>query len=257
MASSTTASRARGVHGLEALGGGDGLRVGVAAVGDELGQHRLGLGGGELAVDLELRERGEPGRLQLVGAVAREVVLDVDQDAGRVATGADGGDGQVVEAAVDRRPPRPRRRRRVPAAAATRPAALGGQHRHRRAHPAQPLGVGRERHEVGLGEVAVVVGLFLGPQRVGAPVVLVPVAGLLARRVSPASSSVDLARRLVLDGPPERAHRVEVLDLAARAEARRCRRGRTDTLASTRIEPSSILASQTPVATRMARSSLT
>ena len=33
--------------------------------------------------------------------------------------------------------------------------------------------------------------------------------------------------------------------------------GRTDTLASTRIEPSSILASLTPVASRMARSSLT
>ena len=33
--------------------------------------------------------------------------------------------------------------------------------------------------------------------------------------------------------------------------------GRIDTLASTRIEPSSILASLTPVATRMARSSFT
>ena len=73
-----------------------------------------------------------------------------------------------------------------------------------------------ERHEVGLGEVPVVVGVLLDPQRAGATGGLVPVAGLLAHLL-PRVEEVDLAQRLVVDGAAEGAQRVEVLDLAARA----------------------------------------
>jgi hypothetical protein len=62
--------------------------------------------------------------------------------------------------------------------------------------------------------------------------------------------------RLVANGSLERAERVDVLDLAARAELS-SNRGRTETLASTRIEPSSILASLTPIASTILRSSST
>ena len=89
-----------------------------------------------------------------------------------------------------------------------------------------------------------------------AALVLVPVARLLDDPLA-GLDQVDLARGLVLDGPPERAQRVQVLDLAAGAELGVAGERRTDTLASTRIEPSSILPSDAPVATRMARSSLT
>ena len=76
---------------------------------------------------------------------------------------------------------------------------------------------GHERHEVGLREVAVVVRILLRAQRVRPAVALVPVTGLLAHDLA-GFDEVDLAARLVLDRPSERAHRVEVLDLAARAE---------------------------------------
>jgi hypothetical protein len=54
----------------------------------------------------------------------------------------------------------------------------------------------------------------------------------------------DLAARLVFDGLADEADRVDVLDLAARAEF--AARRRTETLTSARMEPSSMLPSQVP-----------
>ena len=76
--------------------------------------------------------------------------------------------------------------------------------------------VGHQGHQVRLEEVAVVVGVFLGPQGVRAAVALVPVAGLLADLLA-RLEQVDLPAGLVVDGPAEGAQRVEVLDLAPRA----------------------------------------
>src|SRR5919106_342104 len=59
------------------------------------------------------------------------------------------------------------------------PAALARQHGELGIHAGDPLVAGVERHQVGLGEVAVVLGLLLGPQRARPALGLVPVAGLL------------------------------------------------------------------------------
>src|SRR5690606_23436601 len=72
-------------------------------------------------------------------------------------------------------------------------------------------------HEVGLGEVAVVLGLLLAAEGVGAAVVLVPVAGLLHDGFAGLQQR-DLPAGLVVDGPAQGPQRVEVLDLAAGAE---------------------------------------
>ena len=140
----------------------------------------------------------------------------MDEGPGRVATGRGDGQHVVVLApldddgdglAVDGRP-----------GGVGQPVPAGRrQHRQLGADPLDPLVVGDERHEVGLEEVPVVVGVLLGAQRVRAPVALVPVAGLLAHDLA-GLEQVDLPAGLVLDGPAERAHRVEVLDLAAGAE---------------------------------------
>ena len=74
-----------------------------------------------------------------------------------------------------------------------------------------------DRQQVGLGEVAVVVGVRLGAAGGGGAGVLVPVAGLLRDR-----SALGEDRRLPLDlvahRPLDRAHRVHVLGLGAGAE---------------------------------------
>ena len=128
-------------------------------------------------------------------------------------------------AAQRRAPSRPRS-----TAMATAPAVgldAGGGRRGRRRRSAGRTGSaasmrarssarGVERDEVGLGEVAVVVGVLLHPEGAGAAGGLVPVAGLLADGLA-RLEQVDLAERLVVDGPAERAQRVEVLDLAAGA----------------------------------------
>ena len=92
-----------------------------------------------------------------------------------------------------------------------------GQHRQAGPHLLDPLGRRLERHQVGLEEVAVVVGVFLVAQRVRAAVALVPVTGLLADRLA-GFEHQDLALRLVLDRATHRTHRVDVLDLAAGTE---------------------------------------
>ena len=120
------------------------------------------------------------------------------------------------------------------------------------ANPVLPGLVGNEVDQVGLAEVAVVVGLFLHAHRRGRAEILVPVARLLTN--GPASfEQFDLALRLEVDRALETAQRVQVLDLAARPEGSPGLR--TETLASMRIEPSSMRPSDAPVAIRMPRSS--
>ena len=101
--------------------------------------------------------------------------------------------------------------------------ALGRHHAEGVPHRPDPLGVGHQRDQVRLEEVPVVVGVLLGPQRLRPPGALVPVARLL-HDVLARLEQGDLPLGLVLDGPAEGAHRVEVLDLAAGAEGGR--RGR-------------------------------
>ena len=91
------------------------------------------------------------------------------------------------------------------------------QHRQAGAHGLDPRLVRHERHEVGLEEVPVVVGVLLVAQRVRPAVALVPVAGLLPHRLTTLDDE-DLPLRLVVDGAAERSDRVHVLDLAAGAE---------------------------------------
>ena len=94
-----------------------------------------------------------------------------------------------------RRPSTPRPRRGQ--AARRRSAGSAGSAASTRATHSAP---GSSGHEVGLGEVAVVLRLLLDAQRVGAAVVLVPVAGLLAHRLA-RLDQVDLPAGLVVDGP--------------------------------------------------------
>ena len=74
-----------------------------------------------------------------------------------------------------------------------------------------------ERQQVGVGEVAVVVRLFLRAHRPGLALVRVVEPGLLLDRAAVLEDG-DLAAGLVLDRLRDEAHRVHVLDLAARAE---------------------------------------
>ena len=117
-------------------------------------------------------------------------------------------------------------------------------------------GVRVQRHQVGLGEVAVVVRLLLGAQRVGAAVVLVPVAGLLDDPFSRASIRSTWRRASYSMARPSDRSELRFLisqrvpsSASPRRGPRRWRRPA--------CEPSSILASDAPMATRMARSSVT
>ena len=91
------------------------------------------------------------------------------------------------------------------------------EHRQCQPHAFDPVGIGVDDDEIGLLEIPVVVGVLLAAQGVRTAVGLVPVTGLLADRLA-RFEHADLALRLVLDRPADRAHRVDVLDLAARAE---------------------------------------
>ena len=77
--------------------------------------------------------------------------------------------------------------------------------------------VGRHGHEVGLGEVAVVVRLFLCAHRVGDAGVFVPVARLLHDALAGIQQRA-LPLDLVFECPADRTDRVHVLDLDLGAE---------------------------------------
>ncbi len=81
--------------------------------------------------------------------------------------------------------------------------------------------------EVGVGEVAVVVRLFLGAHRAGLALVRIVEAGLLVDGAAVLEDG-DLAPGLDLDRLRDEAHRVHVLDLAARAEFGRTLRADRD-----------------------------
>jgi hypothetical protein len=186
----------------------------IAALGDQRGQHGLGLGGRQLAVDLHAHQLGERRRVQLGGALVRQVVLGVGERPPASAP---------ASIAANTRPSNPRSTTMATPFAATsrRPdqagPAGGGQDGQLGPHPLDPLVARVARHQVGIGEVAVVVRLLLDPQGVGAAVVLVPVTGLLSHSAT-ALDQVHLTGGLVVDRPAQRAQRVDVFDLAAGAE---------------------------------------
>ncbi len=74
-----------------------------------------------------------------------------------------------------------------------------------------------ERQQVGVGEVAIVHRLFLGAHRAGLAGRRVVEAGLLID-LAAVLEDLDLAPGLVVDGLGDEAERVDVLDLAARAQ---------------------------------------
>ena len=105
---------------------------------DHLGQHLLGLGGGELAAGLHGRPSAASRSGASVGAsVGGQVVLDVGEHPGRVGAGLDGGEDELVEAALDDEGDAARGGS-TPAAVGQRGAALGRQHRQRGADPLDP-----------------------------------------------------------------------------------------------------------------------
>ena len=179
------------------------IAAGVAAAGgDQLGEHLLGLRRRELhrrpraVVSAARSAAGTAG----AGPCSANASLTWTSARAGVAAGRGDGEHVVVLAALDDDGDRLAvdRRRRWPRPGAARRAA--GSSGSVGADPLDPLGVGVERHEVGLEEVPVVVGVLLGAQRVRAAVALVPVAGLLAHRLA-GLEQVDLAPGLVLDGP--------------------------------------------------------
>ena len=96
-------------------------------------------------------------------------------------------------------------------------APRGGQLGHPGTDLRHPLLGGSQRGQIGLGEVAVVVRLFLRALGHGPPLGLVPAAGLLHEPLA-ALQGIGLAGDLELHGTLERAERVQVLDLDLGAE---------------------------------------
>ena len=131
-------------------------------------------------------------------------------------------------------------------------AACGRRLGKRGAQLLDQLDRGRDRQQVGLGEVAVVVGVRLRTTRRGGAGVLVPVPRLLRDRAAGGEDrrlTLDLVAHGALDG----AHRVDVLRLGAGARASPGRAGRSETFASQRRLPRSIRASEMPSAITMSR----
>ena len=102
-----------------------------------------------------------------------------------------------------------------------------------------------QRHEVGLGEVAVVVGLFLGAQRRRGAGLGVEMQGLLARSVPPASRTA-IWRGSSASRACCRNRKLFMFLSSVRVPSRSLPAGRTLMLASQRIWPSSMLHSLTP-----------
>ena len=108
----------------------------------------------------------------------------------------------------------------------------------------------RQRHEVGLGEVAVIVRLLLRPQRAQRPGRRVVVQRLLLHRPA-AVQQLDLALDLGRHALGQELERVHVLEFGLGAQLGRSPAGRTETLASQRSEPFSM--SQSDDADRLQR----
>ena len=96
--------------------------------------------------------------------------------------------------------------------------ALGaGQLGHVVAHGLDLRRIDDERRQVGLGEVAVVIRVFLGAHRAGLVGIRIVEPGFL-HHAATVLDQLDLAAHLELDGPLQEAERVQVLDLGAGAE---------------------------------------
>ena len=96
-------------------------------------------------------------------------------------------------------------------------AHRGRQFRHAGFHAVDPLLRDRERRQVGVGEVAVVLRVFLAAHLARFLAVRVPQARGL-HDLAAVLDQLDLAAHLVMDRFFHEAERVQVLDLAARAE---------------------------------------
>ena len=101
-------------------------------------------------------------------------------------------------------------------------ALRGRKLRHRRAHAIAHLLRRLDRDEIGFGEVAVVVGLFLRAARDRATLLFVPVARLLHDLLTRLCQR-PLTFGFVVDRTQQRPQRVEVLDLRPRPELGRSR----------------------------------
>jgi hypothetical protein len=129
-----------------------------------------------------------------------------------------------------------------------------GQLRQGGLHRIDPGRRNLQRQQVGVGEVAVVVGVFLGAHGAGLAGVRIEQHGGLVDAAA-VLDRLDLPLRLVLDRLLQEAEGVEVLDLAPRAQRVRTLR-RTETLASQRKEPSCMLPSQMSIQRTRACSAL-
>ena len=116
-----------------------------------------------------------------------------------------------------RRRCRASRGRRSPTAACSRARFSCGGSGSVALSSLDPLAARRHRHQVGLGEVAVVLGVGLLPATGRDAGVLVPVPGLLQDRAA-AGEDRGVPLHLVARGPLDRAQRVDVLGLGAGAE---------------------------------------
>ena len=96
-------------------------------------------------------------------------------------------------------------------------ATLGRHRRQRGTNGVLPLLARGQVDEVGVAEVAVVLGVFLHAQRGGLPHDFVPVTGLLANHAA-LFNQFNLAQGLVIDCALQTAQRVQVLNLTAGAE---------------------------------------
>ena len=119
--------------------------------------------------------------------------------------------------------PRARGRRRAASRAWCRARRIDVTHvaferrlHQRRAHAFDGVLRDVERHEVGIGEVAIVVRLFFGALAVRHACTLVPAARLL-NHAAAAFDDANLPRDLRLGRAPQAAERVDVLDLGFRA----------------------------------------
>ena len=102
---------------------------------------------------------------------------------------------------------------------------LGGVLRQRAAQLVHPLAARRHRHQVGLGEVAIVVRVRLLPAAGRDPGVLVPVPGLL-EHLLPRVEHGGVPGHLVAHRALDRTERVDVLGLGASAQLARAAGGK-------------------------------
>ena len=253
--SSSTAPRVSDSEGLESHLLGQGGRVSPAAL-EERAQHRLGLGRGELATRLHGEQGGERLGVQMQSrlALGRDLVGGAGQGQGRGRARVGGRRHQRVQAQVDdgvdlvhlgvaRRPAEcgtPERPGGPPASGPARRAPAPATPRRAPAAPGRARGSSGSRWPPPWSAS----NRCAPPTRpsAGSPGATVPPD---SRRAIWRAASYSIAR------PSER--REFRFLISQRVPKASVPTGRTDTLASTRIDPSSIRPSEAPVAIEDAR----